>query len=410
MHALLTPAARAALSARRLRARLPRHGGDRHGPVVRRRRSGGRARRRRGGADDCRARECSARSRATWSSRPAMMESSGRPTFSSRAFAPGEELSRRTDPPARGRILSVDRKVLAEGPPEARVSPLGALGGSIAGQMGVADDPQERRKVYTRGLDADTPIGVSGLERVFERELAGRPAGRLLAGTRVIAESRAAAGTERAHHHRQRGSSRRRSPPWPGGSAGSRRSTPAPPRCGPGRHRVLGAPAARVHVQDRHHDRRARAAPRQEDRPVPGRDLRADRRRGARERERRVLRRQLQGQLRPLLQLGLRAARRRGRRPPAGRRGRALWLERLGDDRRRAAQHAAAGERDQQPARGRRQRDRPGQGARHAARDGIGRADRGRGRRAHRPLAAARGAAGARSASRTGGSHARSRS
>jgi cell division protein FtsI/penicillin-binding protein 2 len=56
--------------------------------------------------------------------------------------------------------------------------------------MAPADDQQERRKVYARGFDADTPIGISGLERVFERELAGRPAGTLLAGSRVIAESR----------------------------------------------------------------------------------------------------------------------------------------------------------------------------------------------------------------------------
>jgi hypothetical protein len=105
-------------------------------------------------------------------------------------LAPGEELTRRSEPPRRGRIFSVNRKVLAEGPPEARVSPLGALGGSIAGAMGPADDAQERLKVYARGFDTDTPIGISGLERVFERELAGRPAATLSADGRVIAESR----------------------------------------------------------------------------------------------------------------------------------------------------------------------------------------------------------------------------
>ena len=107
---------------------------------------------------------------------------------------PGENLTRETRAPRRGRIISADREVLAEGPADARVSPLGALGGSIAGSMAQADDGPERLKVYARGFDADHPIGISGLERIFERELAGRPTGRLLAGERVIAESRARAG------------------------------------------------------------------------------------------------------------------------------------------------------------------------------------------------------------------------
>ena len=109
-------------------------------------------------------------------------------------LAPGENLTRETRAPRRGRLVSADRKVLAEGPSAARVSPLGALGGSIAGSVAPADEGPERLRVYARGFDADTPIGVSGLERVFERELAGRPAGRLLAGSRVIAESRARPG------------------------------------------------------------------------------------------------------------------------------------------------------------------------------------------------------------------------
>jgi cell division protein FtsI/penicillin-binding protein 2 len=105
-------------------------------------------------------------------------------------LAPGQQLTRQTRPPRRGRLLSRDRKVLAEGPPEARVSPLGPLGGSIAGSMGEADGEEERRKVYARGFDADTPIGISGLERIFERELAGTPSGRLLAGSEVVATGR----------------------------------------------------------------------------------------------------------------------------------------------------------------------------------------------------------------------------
>jgi cell division protein FtsI/penicillin-binding protein 2 len=103
---------------------------------------------------------------------------------------PGEELTRETSPPRRGRLLSRDGRVLAQGPPSARVSPLGALGGSIAGSMGEADEEAERRKVYARGFDADALIGISGLERIFERELAGVPSGRLLAGGRELARGR----------------------------------------------------------------------------------------------------------------------------------------------------------------------------------------------------------------------------
>lgn len=105
-------------------------------------------------------------------------------------LSPGDQLSRTTRAPRRGRIVSADRKVLAQGPPEARTSPLGALGASIAGEMAAADDRRERLAVYARGFEPDTPVGRSGLERVFERQLAGRPGGRLLVGRRVIAEAR----------------------------------------------------------------------------------------------------------------------------------------------------------------------------------------------------------------------------
>jgi peptidoglycan glycosyltransferase len=104
--------------------------------------------------------------------------------------SPGEQLTRTMRIPRRGRLVSIDGRVLAQGPPQARSSPLGALGGSIAGGMAAPDDARERLAVFARGFKPDTPVGVSGLEHVFERELAGRPGGRLLAGARVLAESR----------------------------------------------------------------------------------------------------------------------------------------------------------------------------------------------------------------------------
>jgi hypothetical protein len=109
-----------------------------------------------------------------------------RPHHAFPGLAAGVTLDRRTTAPPRARILSADGKVLAEGPGGARTSTVPAAA-SIAGGMGVPTEPEEQRELYRRGFPADTPVGTSGLERVFERRLAGRPGGVLLAGTRVLA-------------------------------------------------------------------------------------------------------------------------------------------------------------------------------------------------------------------------------
>ena len=100
----------------------------------------------------------------------------------------GERLERRTRLPRRATILSRDGKVLARGPAGARSSPDGA-GGSIAGTLGRPDTPQGRRLARKRGLPPRAVVGTTGLERAFERELAGTPGGELLAGRRVLARS-----------------------------------------------------------------------------------------------------------------------------------------------------------------------------------------------------------------------------
>ena len=41
--------------------------------------------------------------------------------------------------------------------------------------------------MFARGFPAGTPVGLSGLERAFEDEVAGHPGGRLRAGGRVLA-------------------------------------------------------------------------------------------------------------------------------------------------------------------------------------------------------------------------------
>ncbi|HEX2160416.1 MAG TPA: penicillin-binding transpeptidase domain-containing protein [Thermoleophilaceae bacterium] len=103
-------------------------------------------------------------------------------------LGPGAALDRRTTVPERAKLLAADGQVLAEGPPEARSSPLPAAA-SIAGSLEAPSEAAEQEALYARGFPEDTPVGVSGLERVFERQLAGRPGGELLAGQRVLARS-----------------------------------------------------------------------------------------------------------------------------------------------------------------------------------------------------------------------------
>jgi cell division protein FtsI/penicillin-binding protein 2 len=103
---------------------------------------------------------------------------------------PGEGLSRRSEPPRRGTLLSRDGKVLARGPVDDRSSPLEAIAGSIAGTLAPQETPEERRALYAQGFPRDWPVGQTGLEEAFENRLSGRPGGELLAGTRVVARAR----------------------------------------------------------------------------------------------------------------------------------------------------------------------------------------------------------------------------
>jgi penicillin-binding protein A len=100
----------------------------------------------------------------------------------------GAELDRRTTAPKRAKILASGGEVLAEGPAGARDSPV-AVASSIAGSLEPPTGEAERQELYERGFPEGTPTGSSGLERVFDRQLVGRPGGELLAGTRVLARS-----------------------------------------------------------------------------------------------------------------------------------------------------------------------------------------------------------------------------
>ena len=103
---------------------------------------------------------------------------------------PGEALSRLSRPPERGTLLSRDDKVLAEGPANARSSPLEAIAGSIAGTLAPEETAVERNALYAKGFPHDWPVGQNGLELAFQDRLIGRAGGRLIAGERVVARAR----------------------------------------------------------------------------------------------------------------------------------------------------------------------------------------------------------------------------
>jgi cell division protein FtsI/penicillin-binding protein 2 len=116
------------------------------------------------------------------------------PTMVFPGLKPGEKLTRTTDTPARGKLLARNGKVLAEGPAGARTSDLGTLAASISGRVEPGGTAAEREVAYRRGFPRDWPVGQSGLERVFEGDLAGKPGGQLIAGKRLLARSRAVDG------------------------------------------------------------------------------------------------------------------------------------------------------------------------------------------------------------------------
>lgn len=118
----------------------------------------------------------------------------GRVAWSTAMTFPGKPsrapLSRTTRAPQRASILARDGQVIATGPADARSQPAGAVAQSIAGTLGQAQTASERQSLAKRGFPADTPIGTSGLERIAEKRVAGRPGGMLLAGGRVLASTK----------------------------------------------------------------------------------------------------------------------------------------------------------------------------------------------------------------------------
>jgi cell division protein FtsI/penicillin-binding protein 2 len=103
----------------------------------------------------------------------------------------GSRLERRTQLPARADLLARDGRPLAEGPQ--RTSTVGEAASSIVGS--IEDPPPERAaRLRELGFPSDAKVGVSGLERVFDEQLAGKPGGVLRAGGTLLASSRPQAG------------------------------------------------------------------------------------------------------------------------------------------------------------------------------------------------------------------------
>jgi cell division protein FtsI/penicillin-binding protein 2 len=102
----------------------------------------------------------------------------------------GEELTRKTRMPPRADLLARDGTPLAEGQLRTTAVP-GAS--DIVGTVGEAP-PERAAELDARGVPDGTPVGLSGLERAFDEELAGRPGGELRAGPRLLATVKPLAG------------------------------------------------------------------------------------------------------------------------------------------------------------------------------------------------------------------------
>ena len=98
----------------------------------------------------------------------------------------GERLTRSTQLPRRADILARNGSPLAQG--QERASPIADVADSIVGRL-EPPPPERRGRLRELGYPDDVRVGVSGLERVFEERVAGRPGGELRAGTRTLART-----------------------------------------------------------------------------------------------------------------------------------------------------------------------------------------------------------------------------
>jgi cell division protein FtsI/penicillin-binding protein 2 len=105
----------------------------------------------------------------------------------------GEQLTRQTSLPPRAALLARDGSVLASG--EDRTADDAEIAGEIAGRLEPAP-PDAAAPLRAAGYPPEALVGVSGLERVFQRDLAGQPGGTLSVGARVVARTQPKAGAD----------------------------------------------------------------------------------------------------------------------------------------------------------------------------------------------------------------------
>ncbi|MBA2763476.1 MAG: hypothetical protein H0U42_02160 [Thermoleophilaceae bacterium] len=99
-------------------------------------------------------------------------------------LAEGETLTRETTAPKRAALLDRKGETLVEGDAEARETVLGDLAGTVGEPSG-----DLKEELYKRGFPDDQLAGISGLELMFEKQIAGTPGGELRAGERILATS-----------------------------------------------------------------------------------------------------------------------------------------------------------------------------------------------------------------------------
>jgi cell division protein FtsI/penicillin-binding protein 2 len=105
---------------------------------------------------------------------------------------PGERLTRLAALAPRATLLARDGTPLAQGP--GRTSPIPGVASQIVGVLGPI--PGAEAPVYqAEGYPPSAKVGHDGLERVFERQLAGTPGATLLAGKRLLAAAAPIPGT-----------------------------------------------------------------------------------------------------------------------------------------------------------------------------------------------------------------------
>jgi cell division protein FtsI/penicillin-binding protein 2 len=112
---------------------------------------------------------------------------------------PGERLENRIDLAPRAPILARDGTALAEGAVDAREHPLGSAAIDVTGEVGEAAE-EDVAALARQGFPAGAPVGVSGIEQAFNRRLAGKPGGSLLAvaeeggSARILSQAEPTAG------------------------------------------------------------------------------------------------------------------------------------------------------------------------------------------------------------------------